>query len=84
MLCHDGPRFHGNLFNFRWLEAVLQESLPPVTELEGALQNGVVLCRLGMRLLPDDPMWAKVYDLDQSKFKVNGVVVLRVDFQFQL
>lgn len=55
----------------RWLEAVLQMPLPPVTELECALQNGVILCRLGMRLLPDDPMWTKVYDIDENKFKVS-------------
>jgi hypothetical protein len=55
------------------LEAVLHISLPPATELESALQNGVVLCRLGMKLLPDDPMWSKVYDLDESRFKAKGL-----------
>lgn len=57
----------------KWLEAVLQMPLPPVTELECALQNGVILCRLGMRLLPDDPMWTKVYDIDENKFKKKGL-----------
>ena len=60
-----------SLFYYRWLEAVLGVSLPPATELEAALQNGVVLCRLGAKLIPDDPMWGKVYDMDQSKFKVR-------------
>ena len=46
-------------------------SLPPATELEAALQNGVILCRLGAKLLPDDPVWGKVYDMDESKFKVR-------------
>ena len=55
---------------YRWLEAVLNISLPSATELESSLQNGVILCRLGMKFLPDDPMWNKVYDLDESKFKV--------------
>lgn len=49
---------------------MLGEDLPPTTELEDALQNGVYLCRIGMALLPKDEMWKKVYDLDQSKFKV--------------
>ena len=56
---------------YRWLEGVLGVALPPATELESALQNGVILCRLGVKLLPDDPMWSKVYDLDESKFKVR-------------
>ena len=50
---------------------MLHENLPPTLELEDALQNGVYLCKLGMVLLPDDELWRKVYDLDQSKFKVN-------------
>ena len=48
------------------------------TELEDALQNGVLLCRLGIKLLPDDPMWKKVYDIDQTKFKVCGTVLKTV------
>lgn len=54
----------------RWVESVLDEDLPPTPELEDALQNGVYLCRIGMLLLPNEEMWKKVYDLDQSKFKV--------------
>ena len=55
----------------RWIESVLEVTLPSAVEFESALQNGVILCRLGMKLLPDDPMWSKVYDLDESKFKVS-------------
>lgn len=58
----------------RWLEGVLTCELPPVTELEDTLQNGVVLCQLGMKLLPNDPMWQKVYDVDLTKFKVCAIV----------
>ena len=50
---------------------MLGEALPPTTELEEALQNGVYLCRLGMVFLPEEEMWKKVYDPDQSKFKVS-------------
>ena len=46
------------------------ESLPPVTQLEDRLQNGVVLCKLGMKLLPLDSMWKKVYDLEETRYKV--------------
>ena len=52
------------------MESVLNEEVPSALELEEYLQNGVLLCKLAMKLLPDEPMWKKVYDLDQSKFKV--------------
>lgn len=48
--------------------------LPAAPDLEDTLQNGVILCKLGMCLLPDDPMWNRVYDLDQSKFKVGNLI----------
>lgn len=57
----------------RWIESVLNEELPTVLELEDALQNGVYLCKLGMILLPEDDLWKKVYDLDQSKYKVWNI-----------
>ena len=47
------------------------ETLPPATELVDCLPNGVLLCALGKKLLPNDPMWKKVYDPDQAKFKVR-------------
>jgi hypothetical protein len=53
------------------MASVLDEELPSALELEEYLQNGVLLCKLAMKLLPDEPMWKKVYDLDQSKFKVR-------------
>ncbi len=49
---------------------MIKEDLPSVLELEDALQNGVYLCKLGMALLPGDELWKKVYDLDQTRFKV--------------
>ncbi|XP_064397976.1 uncharacterized protein LOC135344660 [Halichondria panicea] len=57
----------------RWLESVLSCELPGAPALEETLQNGVILCKLGMKLLPDDQMWNRVYDLDQSKFKNKGL-----------
>ena len=55
----------------RWIESVIKEELPSVLDLEDALQNGVYLCKLGMILLPGDDLWKKVYDPDQSKYKVR-------------
>ena len=53
------------------MESLLEEELPSALELEEHLQNGVILCKLAMKLLPDEPMWKKVYDIEQSKFKVQ-------------
>jgi len=50
---------------------VLSEPMPPAPHLEDGLQNGVVLCKLGMKLLPLDPMWKKVYDLQETRYKVS-------------
>ena len=61
-----------NLFH-RWIELVISESLPPAAELEDSLQSGVILCKVGMKLLPSEPMWKRIYDLDHSKFKVGSV-----------
>ena len=49
---------------------MLEESLPPATQLEDRLQNGVILCKMGMKLLPLDSMWKKVYDLEETRYKV--------------
>ena len=48
------------LLHPRWMEEILEESLPPPLELEQRLANGVYLCQIGMKLLPDDPNWKKV------------------------
>lgn len=52
------------------MESFLDEELPSTLELEEYLQNGVILCKIAMKLLPDEPMWKKVYDIEQTKFKV--------------
>ena len=77
VLCYRHLAFINGENVSRWLESVLVESLPPVTQLEDRLQNGVVLCKLGMRLLPLDSMWSKVYDLEEKRYKVGvGVGVV--------
>jgi hypothetical protein len=57
----------------RWIELMIDEELPIITTFEDSLCNGVFLCKLAMKLLPDDPQWRKVYDLDQAKFKSKGL-----------
>ncbi len=44
----------------RWIEELIGELLPPLQEFEESLANGVYLCKLGMKLLPDSQYWKKV------------------------
>lgn len=53
------------------MEVVLATPLPPVAEFESRLNSGVLLCQLGERFCPEEPMWKKVYDRDETKFKVS-------------
>ena len=48
------------LFHIRWMEGVIGETLPSSTEFENSLSNGVYLCKLGMKLLPDEAQWKRV------------------------
>ena len=52
--------------------------MPPATQLEDRLQNGVILCKMGMKLLPLDSMWKKVYDLEETRYKVCVCVCVYV------
>ncbi len=57
----------------RWIETCVEEELPPTTELEEALRNGVILCKLGHYYAPDVVPLRKVYDMDESKYRVSRV-----------
>ena len=48
------------LLFLRWIESVIGEELPSVSEIEDTLCNGVYLCKLGMKLYPTNPDWKKV------------------------
>ena len=63
----------GFLLPHRWMAVVLGIDLPRLTEFESSLCNGVFLCGLGEAVLPSDAMWTKVYDRDQTKFKVSSL-----------
>ena len=56
----------------RWIEACTEEELPPTTELEQALRNGVILCKLGHYCSPEVIPLKKIYDLDESRYRVRG------------
>lgn len=67
-----------------WMEACLGEELPPSTELEETLRNGVLLAKLGHCFAPAVVPVKKIYDPEQTRYKVwlwqqrEGVVPLRV------
>lgn len=54
------------------MEACLKEPLPPPTELEESLRNGVTLAKLGHFFAPDACPLGKIYDLNQARFQVRG------------
>ncbi|KAL1449105.1 hypothetical protein WDU94_000338, partial [Cyamophila willieti] len=56
-----------------WIESCIKESLPPCTELETNLRNGVVLAKLGHYLNPDLVPECKIYDVDQSVYTRSGL-----------
>eukprot|EP00079_Xenopus_tropicalis_P032482 XP_017946253.1 PREDICTED: ras GTPase-activating-like protein IQGAP2 [Xenopus tropicalis] len=57
----------------RWMEACLVEELPPTTELEEGLRNGVYLAKLGRFFAPKVISEKKIYDVDQTRFKRSGL-----------
>uniref|UniRef100_A0A665WQ13 IQ motif containing GTPase activating protein 1 n=1 Tax=Echeneis naucrates TaxID=173247 RepID=A0A665WQ13_ECHNA len=55
----------------RWMEACLDEELPPTTELEEGLRNGVYLAKLGNFFAPHTVSIKKIYDREQTRYKVK-------------
>lgn len=52
------------------MEACLDEELPPTTELEEGLRNGVYLAKLGNFFAPRTVALKKIYDREQTRYKV--------------
>ncbi|NXB42278.1 IQGA3 protein, partial [Leucopsar rothschildi] len=57
----------------RWMEACLGEGLPPSTELEETLRNGVLLAKLGHCFAPAVVPMKKIYDPEQTRYKAAGL-----------
>lgn len=53
------------------MEACLDEDLPPTTELEEGLRNGVYLGKLANFFAPKMVSAKRIYDRDQSRYKVK-------------
>ncbi|KAJ8405650.1 hypothetical protein AAFF_G00316300 [Aldrovandia affinis] len=57
----------------QWMEACLEEELPPPTELEEGLRNGVYLGKLAKFFAPKMVSEKKIYDRDQARYKRTGL-----------
>uniref|UniRef100_H2SJJ6 IQ motif containing GTPase activating protein 2 n=1 Tax=Takifugu rubripes TaxID=31033 RepID=H2SJJ6_TAKRU len=57
----------------QWMEACLEEELPPTTELEEGLRNGVYLGKLATFFAPKMVSEKRIYDRDQSRYKSSGL-----------
>lgn len=53
------------------MEACLEEDLPPTTELEEGLRNGVFLGKLANFFAPKMVSEKRIYDRDQARYKVH-------------
>ncbi|XP_070541740.1 ras GTPase-activating-like protein IQGAP1 isoform X2 [Ptychodera flava] len=56
-----------------WIEACINEPLPPSTELEEGIQNGVFLAKLSHFFAPKVVPLKKIFDKDQTRYKTRGL-----------
>ncbi|KAI5708785.1 hypothetical protein M8J76_003132 [Diaphorina citri] len=56
-----------------WIESCIKETLPPSTELESNLRNGIVLAKLGHYLDPEIVPESKIYDADFAVYNRVGL-----------
>lgn len=61
------------------MEACLKVLLPPTTELEENLRNGVYLAKLGHFMAPDILPLNKIYDSEQRRYKIAGLQFRHTD-----
>ena len=61
------------------MEACLREKLPPTTELEENLRNGVYLAKLGNFMAPDILSLNKIYDIEQKRYAFAGLQFRHTD-----
>uniref|UniRef100_A0A672GR80 IQ motif containing GTPase activating protein 2 n=1 Tax=Salarias fasciatus TaxID=181472 RepID=A0A672GR80_SALFA len=57
----------------RWMEACLRRNLPPTTEREEGLRNGVYLGKLANFFAPKMVSVKRIYDRDQARYKSTGL-----------
>lgn len=64
---------------YRWIESVLKENLPPITELEESLRNGVYLARIGHAIAPEVVPLSGIYDIFQHRYRACGLQFKHTD-----
>ncbi|XP_033108850.1 ras GTPase-activating-like protein IQGAP1 isoform X3 [Anneissia japonica] len=57
----------------KWIEACIDEEMPPTTELEEGLRNGVYLAKLGHYYAPNKVPLKRIYDKEQNKYTSKGL-----------
>lgn len=57
----------------KWIEACLKSELPPASELEEGLRNGVIVARLAMFFAPEMVKQRQIYDFDEAIYKESGL-----------
>jgi len=57
----------------QWMEYCISEEIPPSTELEESLRNGVTLAKLAHYFAPDKVPARKIYDKDLKRFEQKGL-----------
>ncbi|XP_050481598.1 ras GTPase-activating-like protein IQGAP1 isoform X1 [Bombus huntii] len=63
----------------KWMEACLRETLPPTTELEENLRNGVYLAKLAHFMAPESLSVHKIYDSEQKRYAAVGLQFKHTD-----
>ncbi|XP_043257073.1 ras GTPase-activating-like protein IQGAP1 [Colletes gigas] len=63
----------------KWMEACLRETLPPTTELEENLRNGVYLAKLAHFMAPETLPLNKIYDIEQKRYGTAGLQFRHTD-----
>lgn len=63
----------------KWMESCLREKLPPSTELEENLRNGVYLAKLGHFMVPEALPLNKIYDIEQKRYNLAGLQFRHTD-----
>ncbi|XP_076245101.1 ras GTPase-activating-like protein IQGAP1 [Calliopsis andreniformis] len=63
----------------KWMEACLRETLPPTTELEENLRNGVYLAKLAHFMAPETLPFNKIYDPEQKRYAAVGLQFRHTD-----
>lgn len=66
----DGARARNTAYEYlchleearQWMAACLERDLPPASELEGYMRNGILMAQLGRFFAPDVRKGKKIYD----------------------